>query len=183
MTTAPELARGRPMTNGKREPVEWMGPTHGSRHTSRGKGQWQVIDSCGHRIASGFETRAYALRWIDGFNLMRAGHQLSDDDHKWIFSHWHSALPARQDPEVHAPTESSSNATSRPLPLEDNSGDRRRGGRRILPQQIQAPVTHRTWCHEARQHREGETGRGAGMSLSPATAQKTSRRTVSQDAD
>jgi hypothetical protein len=70
-----------------------------------------------------------------------------------------------------------------PQPAGTKGGTEGAGGRPRQPQQIQAPVTHRTWCHEARQHREGETGRGAGMSLSPATAQKTSRRTVSQDAD
>jgi hypothetical protein len=28
----------------------------------------------------------------------------------------------------------------------ERAGSRRRGGRRKLPQQSQAPVTHRTWC-------------------------------------
>src|SRR5262249_56128821 len=79
------------MMNGKREPIGWMGPSGQVSH-------WRVIDSRGQRIASGFTTRALALRWIDGLNLLRAGYQISDDDHEWIFSHWHSALPARQAP-------------------------------------------------------------------------------------
>src|SRR5262245_31245367 len=96
----------------KKEPVGWMGPCKAKgRGTSLGKGHWRTIDSTGDWIASGFITRAYALRWIDSFNLIRAGHHLSDQDHKWLLSHWYSvrrpARPVRLDPETtHAPTES-----------------------------------------------------------------------------
>jgi hypothetical protein len=76
---------------------------------SRGKGpdaKWRVIDSRGHHIASGFLTQAYALRWIDSFNLLRVGHCLNDHDHKSLLWHWHSIRPVQMDPETSAPTES-----------------------------------------------------------------------------
>jgi hypothetical protein len=96
------------MKRRKKEPVGWIGPSKAKgRGTSLGKGHWRVIDSTGQWIAAGFTTRAYALRWIDGFNLMRAGHHLNDQDQKWLFSHWYPALPARLDPDTRAPTESS----------------------------------------------------------------------------
>src|SRR5262245_1184012 len=98
------------MMNGKREPIGWMGPSGQKSH-------WRVIDSRGQRIASGFTTRALALRWIDGLNLLRAGYQISDDDHEWIFSHWHSALPARQDPGFTLRLSPAVTQTCRPLPL------------------------------------------------------------------
>src|SRR5262245_39883113 len=79
------------MKRRKRQPVGWIGPSIGrGPGTSLGKGQWRVIDSTGQWIASGFTTRAYALRWIDGFNLLQVGQQLSDDDQKWIFAHWYA---------------------------------------------------------------------------------------------
>src|SRR5262249_43314301 len=111
------------MMNGKREPIGWMGPSGQKSHS-------RVIDSRGQRIASGFTTRAFALRWIDGLNLLRAGYQISDDDHEWIFSHWHSALPARQDPGLHASTESGGHANVPTSSAEDESGAEGAGGRR-----------------------------------------------------
>ena len=96
----------------KKEPVGWIGPCKAEgRGTSLGKGHWRVIDSTGDWIASGFNTCAYGLRWIDSFNLMRAGHHLNDQDHNWLLSHWYPVRPARpvrlDPPEIHAPTESS----------------------------------------------------------------------------
>jgi hypothetical protein len=94
------------MRRAKREPVGWLGAVEGKGPgASLGKGRWRVIDSQGNLIASGFTTRALALRWIDGFNLIRAGYPI--DDRKWHFSHWYPAQPARLDPEPRAPTESS----------------------------------------------------------------------------
>ncbi|HMF22515.1 MAG TPA: hypothetical protein VKG24_10360 [Pseudolabrys sp.] len=94
----------------KKEPVGWMGPSKAKgRGTSLGKGRWRVIDSTGQWIASGFTTRAYALRWIDSFHLMRGGFELNDHDHKWLLAHWYPVRPARPvrlDPEASAPTES-----------------------------------------------------------------------------
>jgi hypothetical protein len=96
------------MKRRKKEPVGCIGPSKGrGPGTSLGKGGWRVIDSTGQWIAAGFTSQAYALRWIDGFNLMRAGSQLSDDDLKWIYLHWYPARPVRLDPETRAPTESS----------------------------------------------------------------------------
>ena len=96
------------MKRRKKEPVGCIGPSKGrGPGNSLGKGHWRVIDSTGHWIASGFTTRAYALRWIDSFNLMRAGHHHNDQDYKWLLSHWYPARPARLDPETRAPTESS----------------------------------------------------------------------------
>jgi len=92
----------------KKELVGWMGPCKAKgRGTSLGKGHWRVIDSTGQVIAAGFTSQAYALRWIDGFHLLRGGHQLSDGDLKWTFSHWYRARPARLDPKPRASTESS----------------------------------------------------------------------------
>src|SRR5262245_21861155 len=59
----------------KRQPIGWLGPSKGST-MSRGKASWRVIDSRGQVIASGFADRAFALRWIDSFNLMQAGYAL-----------------------------------------------------------------------------------------------------------
>jgi hypothetical protein len=71
------------MRRRKKEPIGWIGPAKGSGPgTSLGKGRWRVIDSTGQWIAAGFTTQAYALRWIDGFHLMRGGFRLSDDDHE-----------------------------------------------------------------------------------------------------
>ena|SRR5215470_633045 len=100
------------MKRRKKEPVGCIGPSKGrGPGTSLGKGHWRVIDSTGDWIASGFNTRAYALRWIDSFNLMRGGFELNDPDHKWLLSHWYPvrrpAPPVRLDPGTHAPTESS----------------------------------------------------------------------------
>jgi hypothetical protein len=82
----PPKQEGRPRL--KKQPIGWIGPSEGkSSGTSLGKGRWRVIDSTGQWIASGFTTRAYALRWIDSFNLLQAGHQLNDDDFKWLFLH------------------------------------------------------------------------------------------------
>src|SRR5262245_66338170 len=82
-----------------------MGYWRARRDSNLGKGGWRVIDSTGQWIAAGFTSQAYALRWIDGFNLMRTGSQLSDDDLKWIYLHWYPARPVRLDPETRAPTE------------------------------------------------------------------------------
>ena len=96
------------MKRRKKEPVGCIGPSKAKgRGTSLGKGHWRVIDSTGQMIAAGFTSRAYALRWIDSFNLMRAGHHLNDQDHKWLLSHWYRARPVPLDPEPRAPTESS----------------------------------------------------------------------------
>src|SRR5262249_54753455 len=94
-------SRQHPPADGKREPVGWMGP-------SRGKGspaKWRVIDSRGYWIASGFLRQADALRWIDSFNLVRAGYRLNDHDHRSLLSHWHSIQPVRRTRSL-APTES-----------------------------------------------------------------------------
>ena len=146
------------MKRRKKEPVGCIGPSKGrGPGTSLGKGGWRVTDSTGQWIAAGFTSQAYALRWIDGFNLMRAGSQLSDDDLRWIYLHWYLARPERLDPKPRAPTESSKTnvPTSKGL-------KRKRSARWRLAQQIQAPVTHKTWCHETRQSRGGETGRENG---------------------
>src|SRR5262245_9353127 len=96
------------MKRRKKEPVGCIGPSKGrGPGTSLGKGRWRVIDSTGQWIAAGFTSQAYTLRWIDGFYLLQAGHSLSPGDHRWIFLHWYPARPARLDPEIHAPTESS----------------------------------------------------------------------------
>jgi len=96
------------MKRRKKQPVGCIGPSKGrGPGTSLGKGRWRVIDSQGNWIASGFTTQAYALRWIDGFRLLRGGHQLSADDHKWLLLHWYRARPARLDPKPRASTESS----------------------------------------------------------------------------
>jgi len=88
----------------KKQPVGWMGVVEGpGPGTSLGKGRWRVIDSTGQWIAAGFTTRALALRWIDGFDLMRAGYRIEDE--KWIFAHWYPALPARLAPKPRASTE------------------------------------------------------------------------------
>jgi hypothetical protein len=90
----------------KKQPVGWMGPSEGrGSGTSLGKGHWRVIDSTGQSIAAGFTSRAYALRWIDGFHLLRAGY--CPDDEQWILAHWYPALPARLAPKRRASTESS----------------------------------------------------------------------------
>jgi hypothetical protein len=96
------------MRRAKREPVGWLGAVEGKGPgASLGKGRWRVIDSQGNWIASGFTTRALTLRWIDGFNLLRAEYRLSEDDHKWLLLHWYPARqPKRPDPEPQAPTES-----------------------------------------------------------------------------
>jgi len=99
------------MKRRKKEPVGCIGPSKGrGPGTSLAKGRWRVIDSTGQWIASGFTTRASALRWIDSFHLLRGGFQLNDHDHKWLLSHWYPVRPAppvRLDPETLAPTESS----------------------------------------------------------------------------
>ena len=90
----------------KKQPIGWMGPSEGrGPGTSLGKGHWRVIDSTGQSIAAGFTSRAYALRWIDGFHLLRAGY--CPDDEQWILAHWYPALPARLDPKPRASTVSS----------------------------------------------------------------------------
>jgi hypothetical protein len=97
----------------KRQPIGWLGPSKGPS-TSRGKASWRVI-ARGQVIASGFADRAYALRWIDSFNLMQAGYALNDRDRRQFLSHWRSRSPARRPRQSHpgehgpgaqAPTES-----------------------------------------------------------------------------
>jgi hypothetical protein len=93
-----------PLKRTKKEPIGWIGPVKAKGSgTSLGKGRWRVIDATGQWIASGFTTRAYALRWIDGFKLMRAGYH--PEDEKWIFSHWYPARPVRRAPKPRASIE------------------------------------------------------------------------------
>jgi len=80
--------QGRPRL--KKQPIGWIGPSEAK------KGRWRVIDSTGQLIAAGFTTRAYALRWIDGFNLLQAGLQLEDNDSKWIRRHWYRQCATRE---------------------------------------------------------------------------------------
>src|SRR5262245_40663784 len=95
------------MKRPKKEPIGWIGPAKATgRGTSLGKGRWRVIDSTGQWIASGFTTRAYALRWIDSFNLIQAGHDLSKDDHRWLLLHWYPARQRTRTRSPSAPTES-----------------------------------------------------------------------------
>src|SRR5262249_50960228 len=115
------------MMNGKREPIGWMGP-------SGQKSYWRVIDSRGQRIASGFTTRALALRWIDGLNLLRAGYQISDDDHEWIFFALALGTTSAPGPGLHASTESGGHANVPTSSAEDESGAEGAGGRRRQPQ-------------------------------------------------
>lgn len=98
--SSPALAR----VHGKRLPLGWRGPSKDMRN-------WRVIDSQGHRIAIGFATRAYALRWMDSFDLIQAGYRLNEHDREWFLSYWlslASARPARRARRTrsHAPTES-----------------------------------------------------------------------------
>jgi hypothetical protein len=141
----------RPLGRRKKLPVGWIGPAKGEGPgTSLGKGRWRVIDSTGQWIAAGFETRAHALHWIDGFHLMQAGHRLSGPDEKWIFAHWYRALPARPVPKPEPSTETGNASVLTCQKLAEAqavAGDQ--------PQQIQAPVTHRTWSCETRKSRGG----------------------------
>lgn len=85
------------MKRAKKEPVGWIGPAKGrGSGTSLGKGRWRVIDSTGQWIASGFTTQAYALRWIDSFNLLQEGYELNDEDRNWLFLHWYYAPRQRK---------------------------------------------------------------------------------------
>jgi hypothetical protein len=93
-----------PLKRTKKEPIGWISPVKAKGSgTSLGKGRWRVIDSTGQWIASGFATCAYALRWIDGFKLMRAGYH--PEDEQWIFLHWYPARPVRRAPKPRASIE------------------------------------------------------------------------------
>jgi hypothetical protein len=110
------------MTRAKKEPVGWIGPSMGSGPgTSLGEGRWRVIDSQRNSIASGFTTQAYANRWIDSFNLLRAGHRLNDHDRKWLLLHWYYE---RKQTRSAPPTESSS-ASAASKPTADEAADGR----------------------------------------------------------
>jgi hypothetical protein len=84
----------------KKQPVGWMGAVPAPQ-----RGKWLVVDSTGSRIAGlggGFETRALARRWIDGYCLEQAGYRLAPDDHKEIRRQQHCL----HRPGLQSPTES-----------------------------------------------------------------------------